>query len=216
HIEEKSKSDGTLKEAFKYLKKRPDLQVIMITVFFASNFGLNMQIFNALMATKEFHKGAASYGFLGTLVGLGTLTGALIAARKDRTKNTNFVPLAAINFGVWITALSVAPTYTIYALILPITGISAITTMISANTFVQANSDVAIRGRIMGIYMFIFMGGTPIGSPLIGYCSEQLGIRWTMAGCGVITLTAAILSLLKYRNKAVIPADTSVAAVLQS
>jgi len=88
--------------------------------------------------------------------------------------------------------------------------------MISANTFVQANSDVAIRGRIMGIYMFIFMGGTPIGSPLIGYCSEQLGIRWTMAGCGVITLTAAILSLLKYRNKAVIPADTSVAAVLQS
>ena len=216
HIEEKSKSDGTLKEAFKYLKKRPDLQVIMITVFFASNFGLNMQIFNALMATKEFHKGAASYGFLGTLVGLGTLTGALIAARKDRTKNTNFVPLAAINFGVWITALSVAPTYTIYALILPITGISAITTMISANTFVQANSDVAIRGRIMGIYMFIFMGGTPIGSPLIGYCSEQLGIRWTMAGCGVITLTAAILSLLKYRNKAVIPVDTSVAAVLQS
>lgn len=216
HIEEKSKSDGTLKEAFKYLKKRPDLQVIMITVFFASNFGLNTQIFNALMATKEFHKGAASYGFLGTLVGLGTLTGALIAARKDRTKNTNFVPLAAVNFGVWITALSVAPTYTIYALILPITGISAITTMISANTFVQANSDVAIRGRIMGIYMFIFMGGTPIGSPLIGYCSEQLGIRWTMAGCGVITLTAAILSLLKYRNKAVIPADTSVAAVLQS
>jgi len=216
HIEEKSKSDGTLKEAFKYLKNRPDLQVIMITVFFASNFGLNMQIFNALMATKEFHKGAASYGFLGTLVGLGTLTGALIAARKDRTKNTNFVPLAAINFGIWITALSIAPTYTIYALILPITGISAITTMISANTFVQANSDVAIRGRIMGIYMFIFMGGTPIGSPLIGYCSEQLGIRWTMAGCGVITLTAAIFSLLKYRNKAVIPADTSVAAVLQS
>lgn len=216
HIEERSKSDGTLKEAFKYLKMRPDLQVIMFTVFFASNFGLNMQIFNALMATKEFHKGAASYGFLGTLVGLGTLTGALIAARKDRTKNTNFVPLAAINFGIWITALSIAPTYTIYALILPITGISAITTMISANTFVQANSDVAIRGRIMGIYMFIFMGGTPIGSPLIGYCSEQLGIRWTMAGCGVITLTAAIFSLLKYRNKAVIPADTSVAAVLQS
>lgn len=216
HIEERSKSDGTLKEAFKYLKKRPDLQIIMFTVFFASNFGLNMQIFNALMATKEFHKGAASYGFLGTLVGLGTLTGALIAARKDRTKNTNFVPLAAINFGIWITALSIAPTYTIYALILPITGISAITTMISANTFVQANSDVAIRGRIMGIYMFIFMGGTPIGSPLIGYCSEQLGIRWTMAGCGVITLTAAIFSLLKYRNKAVIPADTSVSAVLQS
>lgn len=216
HVEEKSKSDGTLKEAFRYIKRRPDLQIIMLTVFFASNFGLNMQIFNALMATKEFHKGAASYGFLGTLVGLGTLTGALIAARKDRTKNTLFVPIAAINFGIWITALSFAPTYSVYAMILPISGISAITTMISANTFVQANSDVAIRGRIMGIYMFIFMGGTPIGSPLIGYCSEHFGVRWTMGGCGIITVTAAVFSLLKYRNRAVIPADTSVAAVLQS
>ncbi len=216
HVEEKSKSDGTLKEAFRYIKKRPDLQIIMLTVFFASNFGLNMQIFNALMATKEFHKGAASYGFLGTLVGLGTLTGALIAARKDRTKNTLFVPIAAINFGIWITALSFAPTYSVYAMILPISGISAITTMISANTFVQANSDVAIRGRIMGIYMFIFMGGTPIGSPLIGYCSEHFGVRWTMGGCGIITVTAAVFSLLKYRNRAVVPSDTSVAAVLQS
>ena len=216
HIEEKSSSDGTLKEAFNYLKKRPDLQIIMITVFFASNFGLNMQIFNALMATKEFHKGAASYGVLGTLVGLGTLTGALIAARKDRTKNTKFVPLAAINFGIWITCLSIAPTFTIYALILPISGISAITTMISANTFVQANSDIAIRGRIMGIYMFIFMGGTPIGSPLIGFCAENFGIRWTMFGCGLITAFAALMSFAKYRNKAVIPDDISVAAVLRS
>lgn len=216
HVEEKSKSDGTLKEAFRYIKKRPDLQIIMLTVFFASNFGLNMQIFNALMATKEFHKGAASYGFLGTLVGLGTLTGALIAARKDRTKNTLFVPIAAINFGIWITALSFAPTYSVYAMILPISGISAITTMISANTFVQANSDVAIRGRIMGIYMFIFMGGTPIGSPLIGYCSEHFGVRWTMGGCGIITVTAAVFSLLKYRNRAIVPSDISVAAVLQS
>jgi MFS family permease len=216
HIEEKSNSDGTLKEAFNYLKKRPDLQIMMITVFFASNFGLNMQIFNALMATKEFHKGAASYGVLGTLVGIGTLTGALIAARKDRTKNTKFVPLAAINFGIWITCLSMAPTFTIYALILPISGISAITTMISANTFVQANSDIAIRGRIMGIYMFIFMGGTPIGSPLIGFCAENFGIRWTMGGCGLITAFAALISFAKYRNKAVIPKDISVAAVLQS
>ena len=188
----------------------------MLTVFFASNFGLNMQIFNALMATKVFGKGAASYGVLGTLVGLGTLTGALIAARTDRTKRTKFVPLAAINFGFWITMLALTPTFTWYAFVLPISGISAITTMISANTFVQANSDVAIRGRIMGIYMFIFMGGTPIGSPLIGYSSEHLGVRWTMAGCGIITLSAALFALLKYRNKAVIPADVSVASVLAS
>ena len=216
HEQQKHKTDGTLKEAFAYIKKRPDLRLVLITIFFASNFGLNNQIFNALMATKEFGKGAAAYGILGTAVGLGSLTGALISARYDRTKMNFFVPMAAVNFGFWVIALSIAPNYHVYALLLPLNGISALTTMISANAYVQANSDIAIRGRIMGIYMFIFMGGTPIGSPLIGYAAEHLGPRVTIAGCGAITIVAALLALLKYRKVAAIPGDISVAAVLRS
>ena len=216
HEQKKEKTDGTLREAFAYIKKRPDLQLILITVFFASNFGLNNQIFNALMATKEFGKGAAAYGILGTAVGLGSLTGALLSARYDRTKHVNFVPLAAANFGIWVFVLSLAPSYHFYALLLPLNGISALTMMIAANSYVQANSDIAIRGRIMGIYMFIFMGGTPIGSPLIGYSAEQFGPRFTIAVCGAITIFAALLALFKYRNKAKIPSDVSVRAVLQS
>lgn len=216
HEQSKNKTDGTLREAFAYLRKRADLQLIMLTIFFASNFGLNTQIFNALMATKEFHRGPASYGILGTMVGVGSLTGALLSARRDRTAKILFSSIAAANFGVWVIALSVAPNYLVYALVLPINGISALTTMISANSYIQANSDVAIRGRIMGIYMFIFMGGTPIGSPLIGYCAEHFGVRWTIAGCGLITIMAAVVGLLIYAKKAVIPPDTSVAAVLQS
>lgn len=216
HLQVKEKTDGTLKEAFQYIKKRPDLQLILITVFFASNFGLNNQIFNALMATKEFGKGAAAYGILGTAVGLGALTGALLSARYDRTRNINFVPIAAANFGIWVLALSFAPTYESYALLLPLNGISALTMMIAANSYVQANSDISIRGRIMGIYMFIFMGGTPIGSPLIGFSAEQFGPRLTIAFCGIITILAALIALLKYRKSARIPDDVSVSAVLRS
>lgn len=215
HLQEKQKTDGTLKEAFEYIKKRPDLQLILISVFFASNFGLNNQIFNALMATKEFHRGAASYGLLGTAVGLGSLTGALISARYDRTNKKFFVSLAAANFGLWVVALSIAPNYHLYALLLPINGISALTMMISANSYVQANSDIAIRGRIMGIYMFIFMGGTPIGSPLIGYSSEHIGPRATIAGCGFITILAALLAFLVYRKRVEIPNDFSVSTILR-
>jgi len=216
HEQKIEKTEGTLKEAFAYIKKRRDIQMIMLTIFFASNFGLNAQIFNALMATKVFHKGAASYGFLGTAIAVGTLTGALVSARKDRTKRPLFIPLAALNFGIWVMALAIAPTYLIYALVLPINGFSALTTMISANTYMQANSDNAIRGRIMGIYMFIFMGGTPIGSPLIGYASQQIGPRWTIAGCSFITLIAALVALFIYRNDGKVPEDISVAAVLRS
>jgi MFS family permease len=88
--------------------------------------------------------------------------------------------------------------------------------MISANTYMQANSDHAIRGRIMGIYMFIFMGGTPLGSPLIGFCAENFGPRITIAGCAAITFFAALFAYFKYRNKAKLPADVSVSAVLAS
>ncbi len=215
HEQERSKTDGTLREAFAYIKRRPDLQLVLITIFFASNFGLNNQIFSALMATKEFGKGAAAYGILGTAVGLGSLTGALISARYDRTKQRFFVSIAAINFGIWVVALAIAPTYEIYMVLLPINGISALTTMIAANSYVQANSDVAIRGRIMGIYMFIFMGGTPIGSPLIGFASEHIGIRWTIAACGLITIFAAIYARFHYRKSAITPSDISVASVLK-
>lgn len=216
HEQRKEKTDGTLKEAFAYIKKRPDLQLVMLAVFFASNFGLNNQIFNALMATKEFGKGAAAYGVLGTAVGFGALTGALLSARYDRTSKTFFVPLAAANFGIWVTALSLAPSYETYMLLLPLNGISALTMMIAANAYVQANSDIAIRGRIMGIYMFIFMGGTPIGSPLIGYTAEQFGPRVTIAACGIITSFAALIVMWRYKKIARIPSDVSVKAVLQS
>ena len=216
HIQEKEPTDGTLREAFAYIKRRPDIQLVCLTIFFASNFGLNNQIFNALMATKEFHKGAALYGVLGTMVGIGSLTGALLSARRDRTKNPLFVPLAAINFGFWVTALAFAPNFYIYALLLPINGISALTTMISANTFIQTNSDIAIRGRIMGIYLFIFMGGTPIGSPVIGYVAEHFGPRATIAGCGVITMLATLIAMMKLKAQAKIPDDITVSGVLRS
>ena len=216
HVQERKKTDGTLKEALAYIKKRPDLQLVMLTIFFASNFGLNNQIFNALMATKVFHRGAASYGLLGTAVGVGSLAGALLSARYDKTNSRFFVPIAAMNFGLWVTVLAFAPNYHVYAFLLPLNGISALTTMISANAFIQTNSDTAIRGRIMGIYLFIFMGGTPIGSPLIGYAAEHLGPRVTIAGCGIVTILAPLIAMLKYRKSTEIPADISVAAVLRS
>ena len=216
HIQERKKTDGTLREALAYIKRRPDIQLVMLTIFFASNFGLNNQIFNALMATKVFHRGAASYGILGTAVGVGSLAGALLSARYDKTGSRFFVPIAAMNFGLWVTVLSLAPNYHVYALLLPLNGISALTTMISANAYIQTNSDTAIRGRIMGIYLFIFMGGTPIGSPLIGYAAEHLGPRVTIAGCGLVTIIAPLIAMIKYRNIAKIPTDISVAAVLRS
>jgi MFS family permease len=112
-------------------------------------------------------------------------------------------------------ALSILPNYIRYVIWLRICGLTALTTLVSANSIVQTSTDPAIRGRVMGLYLLIFMGGTPFGSPLIGATTDLIGIRPTIALCGGISLFASLFIWFKYKNRVEVPADTSVAAVLK-
>lgn len=214
--QDRPKSMTNVHEGLRYALARPDIYVVMLIVFFMGTFGLNFQIFNALMATQEFGKGPASYGLLGTFIAIGSFSGAIASARLERFRKTRFVILGSGAFALAIMLLSLMPTYTTYAIFLPFCGITALTTMITANSIVQVNSDQAIRGRVMGIYLLIFMGGTPVGSPLIGVMSEIIGVRQTIAGCGAIALIASIVIWVKYKDKVEVPADISVSAVLKT
>ena len=213
---EKSTSMTNVREGIAYVRARPDLYVVMAMVFFIATFGLNFQIFNALMATKVFGKGPASYGLLGTFIAIGSLSGALISARLEGFRKTLFVVRAGIVFSIVVIILSLMPTYLAYAFWLPVCGLAALTTLITANSIVQVNTDPAIRGRVMGFYLLIFMGGTPFGSPLIGVMAELIGTRETIAACGAISLTASTVIYLKFRNKIGLPQDISIDAVLKT
>ena len=214
--QERAKSKTNVREGLHYALARPDIYVVMLIVFFLGTFGLNFQIFNALMATKEFGKGPAAYGLLGTFVAIGSFSGAIASARLERFRKTRFVILAGGAFALAILVLSILPNYTAYAIFLPICGVTALITMITANSIVQVNSDPAIRGRVMGIYLLIFMGGTPVGSPVIGLMAEAIGIRSTIAACGAICLIATTIIWFKFKDRVDVPADISVAAVLKS
>ena len=213
-IQKKEETLGTVREGIRYALARPDLYVVMLLVFFAATFGLNFQIFNALMATKEFGKGPASYGLLGTYIAVGSLSGALFSARIEGLRNTRNIIKLGVVFSLAVLVLSIAPTYTWYSLWLPFCGISALTMLISANSYVQTHSDPAVRGRVMGIYLLIFMGGTPFGSLLIGYLTEAIGVRQTVAFCGGVSLIAALTIWALFNNKVDPPSDTRVSAVL--
>ena len=213
--QDRAKSDGNIREGLAYAKARPDIYVVMLMVFFLATFGLNFQIFNALMATQEFKLGPASFGLMGTFIAIGSLTGAIGSARLERFRNTKFVIRGGIAFSATIIVLSVLPNYISYVIWLPICGLTALTTLVSANSIVQTSTDPAIRGRVMGLYLLIFMGGTPFGSPLIGTSTELIGIRPTIALCGGIALLASLFIWFKYKNRVELPADTSVAAVLK-
>ena len=213
---DRPKSDGSIREGIAYAKARPDIYVVMLMVFFLATFGLNFQIFNALMATQEFGLGPASFGLMGTFIAIGSLTGAIGSARLERFRNAKFVIKGGIVFSISIMVLSIIPSYSLYILWLPICGFAALTTLVSANSIVQTSTDPAIRGRVMGVYLLIFMGGTPFGSPLIGSATELIGIRPTIAVCGGISLAASLFIWLRYKNRVELPADTSVATVLKT
>jgi MFS family permease len=213
--QDRSKSDGNIREGIAYAKARPDIYVVMLMVFFLATFGLNFQIFNALMATQEFGLGPASFGLMGTFIAIGSLTGAIGSARLERFRNTKFVIRGGIVFSASIMMLSVLPNYISYVVWLPICGVTALTTLVSANSIVQTSTDPSIRGRVMGLYLLIFMGGTPFGSPLIGTATELIGIRPTIALCGGISLFASLYIWFKYKNRVQLPADISVASVLK-
>jgi MFS family permease len=213
---DRPKSDGSIREGIAYAKARPDIYVVMLMVFFLATFGLNFQIFNALMATQEFDLGPASFGLMGTFIAIGSLSGAIGSARLERFRNTKFVIKGGIAFSISIMVLSIIPNYSLYILWLPICGVTALTTLVSANSIVQTSTDPAIRGRVMGIYLLIFMGGTPFGSPLIGATTDLVGIRPTIVICGGISLAASLFIWFKYKNRVTLPADISVATVLKT
>jgi len=214
-IEEKKSSSTKVREAMAYVAARPDILAVMITVFFATSFGLNFNIFNTMMATQVFDKGAAEYGALGSILAVGSLSGAIISARLEKKRGPRFVMIGSMIFSAILILSAFAPTYLVYSILLPIIGCVALLTFIGANTMVQLRTDSQIRGRVMGIYLTVFLGGTPIVSPFIGIMTQEIGTRPTVAICGLISLIAAIATFSKFKDKGQEPDSFAIADVLE-
>ncbi len=191
---------GQLRDGVRYVRGRPDIMLVMAVVFFAGTFGLNFQMTTALMATEVYGKGAGEYGVLGSILAVGSITGSLLAARRVGSRQ-RLVIVAAIAFGTSVTIAGLMPSYLTFAVFLPVCGVSAMTMMTSANSFVQLSSADHVRGRVMALYMAIFMGGTPIGAPALGWIAEQYGARWTLVGGGLLTVIGVIGSAIVFGRR---------------
>jgi MFS family permease len=186
-----------LLEGVCYIRSQPKMMAILVMVFFAGTFGMNFQITSALMATQVFGKGAGEYGILGSAMAVGSLAGALLAARRVRIR-LRLVAGAGIGFGAAEMAAGLMPTYLAFALLCPVIGVFTLTMLNSANATLQLESAPAVRGRVMALYMTVVMGGTPIGSPFIGWVGEQFGARWTLLGGGLLTILGVVLAAVLF------------------
>lgn len=195
-----SKSDG-VRSALRYVKARPDLVATMILVLIVGAFGFNFQVVTALMARVEFGLGATSFGLFGTMIALGTVTGAVVIARFREHPKLDFILKAAIAFGVIEIVASQMPTYWMFAAVLPLAGYAAMMVMASANSYIQSTVPDMLRGRVTGLYLMVFMGGSPVGSPIIGKISQDFGARFGLAIGGIISALAAFVIWIWFRRQ---------------
>ncbi|WP_246284837.1 MFS transporter [Gordonia asplenii] len=182
------RAKGQVREGFRYVAQRPELLIALGVGFAVGTFALNFQLTNAVMVQHEFHLGPESYGVLGSVMGIGSLAGALLAARRQSAPGLRFVVGTSVIFGLILAVSGLTPTYATYALSLPLVGLAGLLTMTATNMFVQTNADDHVRGRVMALYTMVLMGGTPVGSPLMGWLAEEFGPRAPLIGGAVLQL----------------------------
>jgi MFS family permease len=190
----RSTGAARLADGFRYVRGRPDLIVIFIMVFLIGAFGMNFPIFASTMAL-EFGQQADGYGLLSSVLAIGSLVGALLAARRDRAR-MRVVIYAAGGFGVASLVSSVMPTYWMYAVTLIFVGFSTVSMLTTANGYVQTTTDPSLRGRVLALYMAVIMGSTPVGAPIAGWVATTWGPRAAITVGAVAGLLACTIGTL--------------------
>jgi MFS family permease len=197
------RAKGQLREGLRYVRGRVDLVIVLVLMFCVSTFAITFFTTLAVVAANVFHKQADGYGLLSSALAVGTLTGALLAARRSVRSQPRMKMLfgSALVFGVLEIAAGLMPTYLTFALALIPVGLVLMTFMNSANTTVQLSVSPEMRGRVMGLYMLVFLGGNPIAGPMTGWLADQFGGRSPLiVGGAMAVLSAVVLGTILYRR----------------
>ncbi|GGF25318.1 MFS transporter [Subtercola lobariae] len=186
---------GQLMGGFRYVSKRPDIVIVLIVIAIIGTFGLNFQIFTSTMTTVTFHLDSTAFGLLSSVLAVGSVAGALLSARRE-TPRMRLIFGASALFGLACLLGALAPSYFTFASTLVLLGFAGQTLMTTANGTVQMTTAPEFRGRVMALYMAIFMGGTPIGAPIVGWVADSFGPRWAIALGAASGFAAAIVGLI--------------------
>ena len=185
---------GQLVAGFRYVGSRPDLVVIFVIVFLFGGFGMNFPIYASTMSV-EFGRGAGEYGLLSSILAIGSLAGALLAARRPKAR-LRVAVAASAGFGVAALAAALMPDFWSFAAMSILLGFTAVTVMTTANGLVQSSTPAIVRGRVMALYMAVVMGGTPIGAPIVGAVADALNPRWALGLAAAVAVLASLIALV--------------------
>ncbi len=200
------RAPGAVWEAARYVLHRPDVAWTILLVGMLGTFGLNFPIVMTAMA-KAYHGDAGTYGLFNIVIAAGSAAGALLAGATRRPR-VRAIVAAAATFGVLEAAAAVMPGLAAFLPIIAVMGFVNLLCQAMANAYVQLSVDPQMRGRVMGLYMLVFVGGTPFGAPFIGAVTSHFGARAGMITCGVIPVVAAVITaaaLARVRARTALP-----------
>lgn len=189
--------DGVrLRDGLRYAAGRAEVLWPTVLAGVFGMFVISLPVTLAAYAKGVFHSGPGGYGLLSSVVAVGSLAGALISARRTRTRLRGLFAIAAALAALDMIA-AVAPSEAVYCAVLVAVGGATLLFVTAANSTVQLAADDAIRGRVMGVYLLVFIGSGALGGPVIGWFDEHLGPRTGMLLAGAIPGAVAAVAALK-------------------
>jgi MFS family permease len=186
------RASGQLRAGLAYTWAHPDLMLAMVLAFVMGTFAFNYQVTIALMAREVFGVGAEAFGLLSTCFAVGSLAGALLSTRRSVRPRQSFLVISAVVFGLLTVVAGLMPNYVSFAVLLIPTGAAALVFSVANNSFIQLGVDPQMRGRVLALYFMCFLGGTPVGAPLIGWISEHFGAPWGLIVGGAVCVVAGL------------------------
>ncbi|HEX6353446.1 MFS transporter [Actinophytocola sp.] len=185
---------GQLREGLRYVRGRPDIIAVLVLVFCVSTFAFTFFTTLAIAAANVFHRDADGYGLLSTLLAVGSFSGALLAVRRSTRRKPSLTLLvgAGFAFGLCEVVAGVMPSYLAFGLALIPCGLAMMTFMNTANSTLQLSVAPEMRGRVLALYMLVFIGGNPIGAPMTGWLAAEFGGRSPFIVGGAIAVLSTV------------------------
>ncbi|HEX3514564.1 MAG TPA: MFS transporter [Trebonia sp.] len=185
---------GQIRQGLRYVRDTPELLIPLLMIALVGTLAWEFQVTLPLMASKVFRGGAGTYGVMASVMGVGAVGGGLISAARARPRARSLC-VAAVGWGIAITAAAVAPTLPLELAALVFVGYGSITFNSYAKTTLQLAAEPAMRGRVMALWALAWLGSTPLGGPLVGWIAQELGARWSLVAGGLPTIACGLLAL---------------------
>jgi MFS family permease len=183
---------GAGRAGLRYVAGRPELVAVFAIFGLVSTFGVNFPTTMTLFAGAVFDVGSTGLGFMATALAVGTIAGTLLAGRQAGP-SARTVVAGGLLFALSSAGDALAPNYWSFLALLVPAGFTLMLLNTAVSAFVQVDTTEAMRGRVMAVYTVVSMGGTPIGSPVIGWISQHAGVRWGMSVGAAVSAAATLV-----------------------